>query len=330
MNVRIRTTLCLAVTAVILAMPVSSAVADNIKLSNQLPPSHHISKALDFFADKVKEYSGGKTTVKVFHSAQLFKDTEVVEALQENLVPIALVPVNKWSGMIPATDVFEMPFVFEELDSIKKFIEAGAGELLNEEFKKKGVADLFWADYGFVQFFNSKRPLVTPADFEGLKIRTFSNGTAETVSALGGTPVVMSSSEMYMALQRKTVDGATTGMPAAVSRKIFEVQNYLTVCNYTTAQFVIQCNLEWWDELGKDEKEMLQKAGAEAEAWLRGQIAQSEKDAQKVIADAGLEITVLNADQRKAFVEATEPVRSGFMEKTPLCKKLVEIALGSN
>lgn len=330
MNARIRTTLCLAVTAVILAMPVSSAVADEIKLSNQLPPSHHISKALDFFADKVEEYSGGKTTVKVFHSAQLFKDTEVVEALQENLVPIALVPVNKWSGMIPATDVFEMPFVFKELDSIKKFIEAGAGELLNEEFKKKGVTDLFWADYGFVQFFNSKRPLMAPADFEGLKIRTFSNGTAETVSALGGTPVVMSSSEMYMALQRKTVDGATTGMPAAVSRKIFEVQNYLTVCNYTTAQFVVQCNLEWWDELGDEEKEMLKKAGVEAEEWLRGQIAQSEKDAQKVIADAGLEITVLNADQREAFIEATEPVRSGFMEKTPLCKKLVEIALGSN
>ena len=328
MNGTMRKVFCASITMATVAISTLAAYAVEVKLSNQLPPSHHISKALDLFADKVKEYSGGDMTVTVFHSAQLFKDTEVVEALQERLVPIALVPVNKWAGMIPATDIFEVPFVFKGLDSIKKFIDAGAGDLLNEEFKKKGVTNLFWADYGFVQFFNSKRPLAAPSDFDGLKIRTFSNGTAETVTALGGTPVVMSSSEMYMALQRKTVDGATTGMPAAVSRKIFEVQKYLTVCNYTTAQFVVQCNLEWWDKLSDGDRDILSRAGSDAEAWLRTQIAQSEIDAQKVIAEAGLEILELDDAQRKAFVEATETVRSGFAKKSPLCKQLVDIALG--
>lgn len=137
MNGTIRRLFCVSMTVASIATSALTACAVEVKLSNQLPPSHHISKALDLFAEKVKEYSGGEMSVTVFHSAQLFKDTEVVEALQEKLVPMALVPVNKWAGMIPATDIFEVPFVFKGLDSIKKFIDAGAGDLLNEEFKKR-------------------------------------------------------------------------------------------------------------------------------------------------------------------------------------------------
>src|SRR5512141_2630978 len=109
------------------------------RLSNQLPPSHHISKGLVLFAGKVKEYSKGAVEVKLFDSAQLFKDTEIVEGLQEGLVESGLVPVNKWSGMIPAADVFEMPFIYQDLSSIKKFIDAGAGDMLDKEFQKRTV-----------------------------------------------------------------------------------------------------------------------------------------------------------------------------------------------
>jgi C4-dicarboxylate-binding protein DctP len=297
------------------------------KLTNQLPPSHFISKGMDVFAEKVTEYSKGEMEVKVFHSAQLFKDTEVVEAIQEGLVELALVPVNKWSGMVPAADVFEMPFIFKDLTSTEKFISGGAGDLLDQEFMSKGAKVVFWVDYGLVQFFNNERPLAKPADFDGLKIRTFSKGTADTVKALGGTPAVMSSSEMYMALQRGTVDGATTGMPAAVSRKIFEVQKYMTLANYTTAQFFVQANLEWWDGLKDNEKEVLLKAGADAAASIRGSIAAAEEKAYGVIKDNGLEIYELNGEEREAFVKATEPVRAAFTANTgEVGKKLMDIA----
>ncbi len=298
------------------------------KLSNQLPPSHFISKGMDVFAEKVAEHSNGEMKVEVFHSAQLFKDTEIVEAIQEGLVELALVPVNKWSGMVSAADVFEMPFIFKDLTSTEKFINGGAGDLLDKEFMSKGAKVVFWVDYGLVQFFNNKRPLSKPSDFDGLKIRTFSKGTADTVKALGGTPAVMSSSEMYMALQRGTVDGATTGMPAAVSRKIFEVQKYMTLANYTTAQFFVQANLEWWDSLKDNEKEVLLKAGTDAAASIRGSIAAAEEKAYGVIKDNGLEIYELNDEERAVFVKATEPVRAAFAENTgEIGKKLMELAV---
>ncbi len=299
------------------------------RLSNQLPPSHHISKGLVLFAGKVKEYSKGAVEVKIFDSAQLFKDTEIVEGLQEGLVESGLVPVNKWSGMIPAADVFEMPFIYKDLTSIKKFIDAGAGDLLDKEFQKRAVKTLFWVDYGYIQFFNNKRPLTKPEDFKGLTMRSFSSGDADTLKALGAAPTVMSSSEMYMALQRGTVDGATTGMPAAVSRKIQEVQKFMTEANYTTAQFVVQANLKWWEKLPKDQRDAILKAGLEAEEWIRGAIAQSEKEAETVIRKAGVQIHQLTPEARPLFIKATEPVRQAFSTKSgDLAKKLIDLALG--
>jgi len=299
------------------------------RLSNQLPASHHISKGIILFANKVKEYSKGSVEVKVFDSGQLYKDTEIVEALQEGLIETGLVPVNKWSGMIPAADVFEMPFMFKDLTSIKRFIDAGGGELLDKEFQKRAVKTLYWVDYGYIQFFNSKRPLTKPEDFKGLTMRSFSSGDADTLKALGAAPTVMSSAEMYMALQRGTMDGATTGMPAAVSRKIQEVQKYMTEANYTTAQFVVQANLKWWGKLPQDQRDAILKAGREAEEWIRGAIAQSENDAEKVIQKAGVQIHRLTPESRSLFIKATEPVRQAFAKKSgDLAKKLMEIALG--
>jgi C4-dicarboxylate-binding protein DctP len=321
-----------AAVAVAVAMAAAGTAAAGakleFKLSNQLPASHHISKGIILFANKVKEYSKGSVEVKVFDSAQLYKDTEIVEALQEGLIESGLVPVNKWSGMIPAADVFEMPFVFKDLTSIKKFIDAGAGELLDKEFEKRAVKTLYWVDYGYIQFFNNKRPLTKPDDFKGLTMRSFSSGDADTLKALGAAPTVMSSSEMYMALQRGTMDGATTGMPAAVSRKIQEVQKYMTEANYTTAQFVIQANLKWWNKLPQEQRDAIMKAGKESEEWIRGAIAQSEDEAEKIIVKAGVQIHRLAPEARPLFVRATEPVRQTFAQKSgDLAKKLIDIAL---
>ncbi|GHV49558.1 exported protein [Synergistales bacterium] len=301
------------------------------KLSNQFPPSHYISKGMVIFADNVKKYSGGSLQCKVFDSAQLYKDTEIVEALQDGLVESGLVPTNKWSGMIPAMDVFEVPFAFKDLPSIKKFLDGGAAKLLGAEFPSKGVVNLFWVDYGYVQFFNNKCPIKTPADMKGLTMRAFSGGDAETLLALGAAPTIMSSSEMYMALQRGTVDGATTGMPAAVSRKIFEVQKYMTLSNYACAQFVVQGNKKWWDTLSAKDKAAVTQAGRDTEAWIRGELAASELAALKTIKEAKVQVHELSDAEHKQFIAATAPVWQKFEDKAgDLGKRLIDIVRKTN
>lgn len=293
----------------------SAAFGAEYKLSNQLPPSHHISKGIHVFAEEVAKLSEGKIKIKVFDSAQLYKDTEILEAIQDGLIEMGLVATNKWGGMVPAADVFDLPFLFVDLSSPGKFLDGGAGAILDKEFMSKGVKNLFWVDYGFIQMWNNKHPLHRPEDFVGLTMRSYSAGDSETLKALGAAPTLMSSSEMYMGLQYSTVDGATTGMPAAVSRKIYEVSKYLTIANYSTAEFCIQSNLEWWEELDAKDQEIILKAGKIAEAWIRDAIAASENSAEKVVRDYGLTVNTLTAEDRASMVEATKSVKADFLKR---------------
>ncbi|MGI6639378.1 MAG: TRAP transporter substrate-binding protein DctP [Desulfobulbus sp.] len=305
----------------------NATAAAAIKLSNQFPPQHHVSKGLQVFADKVKEYSNGEMEVKIFDSGSLFRDAEIVKAIRNGSTEIGLVPVNKWSGILPAVDIFEVPFTFTNLQSLEQFLNSGAAPLFDEAFAKYGAKVLFWVDYGYVQFFNSKRPLRAPADFNGLTMRAFSAGDAEILKALGAAPTIISSSELYMALQRGTIDGTTTGMPAAVARKVTEVQKYMTLANYSTAEFLVQANQKWWNGLDNDQQEILAKASQDAEAFIRQEVAKAEDEALAAIRAAGLMVHELSSEERRDFVQATAALRDSYLAKSgELGAKLMPIA----
>ena len=316
-----------AAVAAVVALSASVAFAGEFTVSNQFPPSHHISKTIHVFADKVAELTGGKTKVNVADSGALYSDAQILEAVQEGLVEVGLVGTYKWGGQVPAADVFDLPFLFPDLSSPKKFLDAGANDILDAEFNKKGVKNLFWCDYGFIQMWNNVHPLHTPKDFEGLTMRSYSAGDSITLKALGAAPTLISSAEMYMAIQQGTVKGATTGMPAAVSRKIYEVSKYLTIANYSTAQFSVQANLEWWNDQDEETKKAIMEAGKVAEQYLRDAVAASEGAAEKTVRDAGLEVNTLTAEERAQMIEATKSVWDKYLERAgEIGQKLVALA----
>lgn len=313
--------------AAVAVLSCSVAFGAEFTVSNQLPPSHHISKAIHVFADKVVELSGGQLKVNVADSGSLYNDSQILEAVQDGLVEVGLVGTYKWGGMVPAADVFDLPFLFVDLSSPEKFLNAGAADILDAEFNKKGVKNLFWVDYGFIQMWNNEHPLHSPKDFEGLTMRSYSAGDSITLKALGAAPTLISSAEMYMAIQNGTVKGATTGMPAAVSHKIYEVCKYLTIANYSTAQFSVQANLDWWNGLDADSQKAILEAGKVAEKWLRGAVAESEGAAEKIVRDAGLEVNALTAEERAQMVAATKSVWDAYVARAgETGQKLVDLA----
>lgn len=305
----------------------AAQAATKFKLSNQFPPNHHVSQGLRVFADKVKEYSAGEMEAVIYDSGSLYRDAEIVKAIRNGSTEVGLVPINKWSGMIPAVDIFEVPFTFRDLSSLKTFLDGGAAELFDEAFAKYGVKVLFWVDYGYVQFFNNKHPLKIPADFKGLTMRAFSAGDQQILTALGASPTIISSSEMYLALQRGTIDGTTTGMPAALSRKVVEVQKYMTLANYSTAEFLVQANSKWWNKLSDSQKDVIARASKDAEIYIRTEVAKAEDEAAKAIAAAGVEIYHPSQAEREAFMQATSGVRDGFLKNSgELGAKLLRLA----
>ena len=130
------------VLVVMLVFSGAALAKTEFRLSNQFPSSHHVSRGLVIFAEKVEEYSNGSVECEIFDNAQLYKDTEIVEALQDGLIEVGLVATNKWSGMIDVIDVFDMPFIFKDLSSIKKFLDAGAAEILDREVERRGAKNL--------------------------------------------------------------------------------------------------------------------------------------------------------------------------------------------
>jgi len=313
------------------SMTSAASAKMSFKVSNQFPPSHNISKGLLVFAEKLKEHSNGEITAELFDSAQLFKDSEILEALQDNLVECGISTAVRWSGMVPEINILESPFLFKNFESIARFFESEGGKILEAEFEKRGIKNIAWLDNGFNQMFNNKRPLRVPEDFKGVTMRSFGSGDAETLKALGAGPTVMSSSEMYMALQRGTMDGATTTMDAAVSRKIIEVIKYATESNYSVSQIVLQVNKDWWDSLPQETREVISKAAKDTEIWVRNAIKTADDAAREKILAAGIEIYVPTEEDRKLLKEATESVRADFVKSTgELGRKLVEIAMGLN
>ena len=128
-----------------------------IKLAHNLPVTNHMARGMEAFAKKVEERSKGAITVQIFPSGQLYNDKSMNDAIMRGGVQMGLNSTAMWASVIPAMEIFDVPFMFPDYDKIKKALDSGVGEKLNAEMEKKGAKVLFWVDYGFVQFANNKK-----------------------------------------------------------------------------------------------------------------------------------------------------------------------------
>ena len=184
------------------------------KLAYALPANHPVAKGVETFIAKVKDKTKGEVVITSFPAGQLYNDKTMNDAIMTGGVDMGLNTVGRWATIIPAMEVFDVPFVFPGYEKVDSAIDGGMGKILEEEMAKKHVKVVYWADYGFVQYANNKKPIKKPEDFKGLKIRGYSELASETIKALGASPVTMGAGEVYMALQRGTIDGQSSGAPA--------------------------------------------------------------------------------------------------------------------
>jgi TRAP-type C4-dicarboxylate transport system substrate-binding protein len=225
-------------------------------------------------------------------------------------------------------DIFDVPFIFPSYEKVDKAIDSGLGEKLGGELMKKGVRPLIWADYGFVQYANNKKLVKTPADFDGLKIRGYSKYSAETIKAMGASSVTMGSSEVYMGIQRGTIDGQTSGTTAMRDRKMYEVHKYLTVTNHASPEFIVAINEKSYSKLNADQKKALDAAAIEVRDMIR---ANAKAEDLKALADLkakGMEVYEVPENELQAWRDATKPVWDLFIkENGKFGQELIDICV---
>ena len=296
-----------------------------IKLAYHLPTDHHLSKGMEHFAKKVAEKSQGKIKVTTFPAGQLYNDKSMNDAIMSGGLDMGLNSTAMWTTVIPAMNVLDVPFLLPSYDSVAKALNGEVGKTLSAEMEKKGVRPLIWADYGYVQFANSKKPIKTPEDFKGLKLRGYGEIPAETIKALGASPVTMGSAEVYMAIQRGTIDGQTSGTTAMYDRKMYEVTKYLTMTNHAFCEFVLAVNDGFWKKLSDPQKKILQEAADEVRDEIRAATKAEDERAMKLLAEKGMEVYQIPAAEVGAWQEATKSVREDFVKRTgEIGKQLVE------
>jgi tripartite ATP-independent transporter DctP family solute receptor len=297
-----------------------------LKLAHNLPVTHHLARGMEEFAKKVDAKSQGKIKVNIFPSGQLYNDKSMNDAIMAGGIEMGLNSSAMWSSVVPAMEIFDVPFLFPSYERVVKALAGGVGEKLSQELEKKGAKVLIWADYGFVQFANNKKPLTQPADFKGLKLRGYGELPSETIKALGGSPVTMGSGEVYMALQRGTIDGQTSGTTAMYDRKMYEVTKYLTVTNHAFPEFLVAVNLKFWNNLSADQKKIIQQAADEVRDSIRAQTKAEDEKTLKGLKDKGMEVYIVPESEIGKWQAATEPVQAIYIKRVgPVGQELVNL-----
>ena len=299
-----------------------------LKMATALPSSHPLVKAMDVLKNKANERSKGSVTIQIYPAGQLYNDKNMNDAIISGGIDMGLNTVGRWATIVPAMDIFDVPFIFPSYEKVDKAIDSGLGEKLGSELMKKGVRPLIWADYGFVQYANNKKLVKTPADFDGLKIRGYSKYSAETIKAMGASSVTMGSSEVYMGIQRGTIDGQTSGTTAMRDRKMYEVHKYLTVTNHASPEFIVAINEKSYSKLNADQKKALDAAAIEVRDMIR---ANAKAEDLKALADLkakGMEVYEVPENELQAWRDATKPVWDLFIkENGKFGQELIDICV---
>ena len=299
-----------------------------IKLAHNLPTAHPLARGMEKFQKKVSEKSKGMMTIAIYPSGQLYNDKSMNDAIMSGGIDMGLNTVGRWSSVIPAMEVFDVPFLFPSYDKVDKAIDGGLGEKLGAEMKKKGVRPIIWADYGFVQFANNKNAIKKPADFEGLKLRGYGEMPSETIKALGAAPVTMGSGEVYMAIQRGVVDGQTSGTTAMYDRKMFEVTKYLTVTNHAYPEFILAMNDKAFQKLSSEQQKILMDAANEVRDDLRKSAKDEDLKALNKLKEKGMEVYVVPEADLAEWRAATKPCWDIFVKHAgTLGQELIDICI---
>ena len=307
-----------------------AAVAEKVlRLTLQLPATHHLGQNVQSFADEVNKNTNGEIKVEVYPSAQLYKDKEVPQAVASGAVEMGVAALTRFVGTIPAVDLFYVPFLFDDEEAVKKAVAKGSPvrQPIDEAVLKTGARILWWQAYGGAVFLSDDLELRTPADLEGKKVRVFSKTLGALVEAAGGAPTSISGSEQFLAYQRGTVDVGITGVTAVQKRKLYQVMNTLTATkSMVDIEFVVLINEKVWQNLSEEHKQVINTAAARVEKELREKMSQLEADAFDFVQDKMNVVNLTDAEMAK-WQELAEPVVEEYIKNAgPLGRQLVEAA----
>jgi len=295
----------------VLALYVAPANAQQIviKFSHVVANDTPKGKGALKFKELAEKYTYGKVKVEVYPNSSLFKDKEEIEALQLGSVQMLAPSTAKFAPLgAKEFEALDLPWLFKDEATYTKAMKGDIGKWLFQKLDSKGITGLAYWDNGF-HMMSANRPLLNPADFQGLKIRISGSKIADQYFRLLGTiPQIMAFSEVYQALQTGVVDGCENTASNYLTQKFYEVQKDITVSYHAHLQYAVIVNSKFWSGLPEDVRAQLTKAMNEATDYTNSIASKENDDALAEIKKSGkTTLHYLTADQRKAWEKAMAP-----------------------
>jgi TRAP-type C4-dicarboxylate transport system substrate-binding protein len=310
-----------AFAVMILAMPAAVMAADNVtmRISHQVPQAHHLTRMLEGFAADVKTRSNGEVTIQLFGSDQLFKAAENHPAVARGAIEAALSVNQQWGNTIPEMNVVVIPYLFVDLERIKKFPGSDAQKLLDAKLEQRGVKNIAWFYITRQAIFTSRKaPLTSLADFKSVKIRGFNALADNALTAIGAAPSALPGPEVYNALQTGVLDAGLTDVSAANSRRYYEVQKFGTVAPYISVYFHLYVNPGWWAKLSPAQRGAIEAAARKAEQDAVAITEKEADDAIRQLRERGMTLHMQTPAEIEVWKTAMQkPVMDAFLKASP-------------
>ncbi len=322
-------TILLAFAGVAIAAPLANAEPIKIKFSHVVAENTPKGQGALMFKRLAEERLGDKVIVEVYPSSQLFDDKKVMQAILLGDVQMAAPSLSKFNKFTKKLQVFDLPFLFDDIDAVDRFQNSPSGRALLDSMKGKGYKGLAYWHNGMKQL-SANKPLRMPADASGLKFRIQQSDVLEAqFRALDANPQKMAFSEVYNALQTGVVDGQENTWSNIYSKKFFEVQKSFSETNHGVIDYLVVTNAKFWDGLPADIRTVLETALAEATQYAN-KIARekAEGDRLKVVGSGVTEVLTLTKDELGAWRKAMAPVWKKFEDE--IGKDVIDAALASN
>ncbi len=243
--------------------------ATKIKLGVVTKPGSAQNIVAEKFKELIEDRSKGAYEVKIFHSASLGNETEILQQIQMNTIQMAVITGGPFDTFNPIARVINYPFLFKDNAQVDEILDGPLGKEILTSLESSGFKGLSYSENGFRNLTNNKKPVNSPDDIKGLKVRVMSSAIHQAIwKALGANPTPMPW-PIYTELEQGVIDGQENPLWVMEVYKFYEIQKYLSLTRHVYSYHIDVASLKWWETLDQKDQDMIQQAMYEAAIFER-------------------------------------------------------------
>ena len=289
-----------------------------------------VSKGMESFLAEVTAKTGGKLKGKIFHNGVLGNQPDAIEQVRLGVIDFGEFSLGPMGQSIPETNVVSLPFIFKSIPQMYRLMDGEVGDAIAKGMEAKGIIALAWYDSGARSFYNSVKPIKTPADLKGLKVRVMSNDLfVGMVESMEGNATPMAFAEVYQSLKTGVVDGAENNPPSYESTNHFEVAKYYSLTEHLIIPECLCVSKKAWDKLTPEQQTIVKKAGRDSAILQRKLWAEREKASMAKVIAGGTIVNKISEADKGPFQSAMAPVYKKFLAANPGLTDLVNLIRNS-